>query len=128
MRTAKALARLSGCVGSPEPSLVCYVMSTIILRTAQIVKFLNRLGEISSHSTGFLPCLHRFKESLCEASRAKDLSLKISLTRSSVQICSMAVLQTNSERHYACAKGVLSLHPLGDMNELLASTTALLPI
>ena len=28
--TAKALARLRGCAGSPEPSLVAYVISTII--------------------------------------------------------------------------------------------------
>ena len=31
MRTAKALARLRGCAGSPEPLLVAYVISTIIL-------------------------------------------------------------------------------------------------
>ena len=30
MRTAKALVRLRGCAGSPEPSLVAYVISTII--------------------------------------------------------------------------------------------------
>ena len=30
VRTAKALARLWGCAGSPEPSLVAYVISTII--------------------------------------------------------------------------------------------------
>ena len=30
MRTAKALARLRGCAGSAEPSLVAYVISTII--------------------------------------------------------------------------------------------------
>ena len=30
VRTAKALARLCGCAGSPEPSLVAYVISTII--------------------------------------------------------------------------------------------------
>ena len=30
IRTAKALARLRGCAGSPEPSLVAYVISTII--------------------------------------------------------------------------------------------------
>ena len=29
-RTAKALARLRGCAGSPEPLLVTYVISTII--------------------------------------------------------------------------------------------------
>ena len=29
-QTAKALARLRGCAGSPEPSLVAYVISTII--------------------------------------------------------------------------------------------------
>ena len=31
VRTAKALARLRGCAASPEPSLVAYVISTIIL-------------------------------------------------------------------------------------------------
>ena len=30
MRTAKALARLRGCAGSPELSLVAYAISTII--------------------------------------------------------------------------------------------------
>ena len=30
VRTAKALARLRGCRGSPEPSLVAYVISTIV--------------------------------------------------------------------------------------------------
>ena len=30
VRTVKALARLRGCAGSPEPSLVAYVISTII--------------------------------------------------------------------------------------------------
>ena len=30
VRTAKALARLRSCIGSPEPSLVAYVISTII--------------------------------------------------------------------------------------------------
>ena len=30
VQTAKALARLRGCAGSPEPSLVAYVISTII--------------------------------------------------------------------------------------------------
>ena len=30
VRTAKALARLPGCAGSPEPSLVAYVITTII--------------------------------------------------------------------------------------------------
>ena len=32
VRTAKALARLRGCAGSPEPSLVAYVICTLISR------------------------------------------------------------------------------------------------
>ena len=32
VRTAMALVRLRGCAGSPEPSLVAYVISTIISR------------------------------------------------------------------------------------------------
>ena len=37
VRTAKALARLCGCAGSPEPSLVAYVISTIISWTGSIL-------------------------------------------------------------------------------------------
>ena len=37
VRTAKALARLRGCAGSPEPSLVAYVISTIISRAGSFV-------------------------------------------------------------------------------------------
>ena len=39
-RTVKALARLHGCTGSPEPSLVAYVISTIILWDGLFVKFI----------------------------------------------------------------------------------------
>ena len=35
-RTAKALARLRGCAGSPEPSLFDFVLSTIISWTGSI--------------------------------------------------------------------------------------------
>ena len=35
VRTTKALARLRGCAGSPEPSLVAYVINTIIAWAAQ---------------------------------------------------------------------------------------------
>ena len=34
VQTAKALASLRGCAGSPEPSLVAYVISTIFLAKA----------------------------------------------------------------------------------------------
>ena len=36
VRTAKALARLRRCAGSPEPSLFAYVISTIISRAGSI--------------------------------------------------------------------------------------------
>ena len=36
VQTAKALVRLRGCAGSPEPSLVAYVWSTIILWVGSI--------------------------------------------------------------------------------------------
>ena len=36
-QTAKALARLRGCASSPEPSLVAYVISTIILWVSSII-------------------------------------------------------------------------------------------
>ena len=37
VRTSKALARLRGCAGSPEPLLVAYVISTIISCAGSIV-------------------------------------------------------------------------------------------
>ena len=37
VRTAKALARLRECAGSPEPSLVAYVISTIISSAGSIL-------------------------------------------------------------------------------------------
>ena len=37
VRTGKALARLRGCAGSPEPSLVAYVISTIISWTGSFM-------------------------------------------------------------------------------------------
>ena len=37
MRTAKALARMRGCAGLPEPSLVAYVISTIIACVGSIL-------------------------------------------------------------------------------------------
>ena len=41
LRTAKALARLRGCTDSPEPSLVAYVISTIISWAALNVVFVH---------------------------------------------------------------------------------------
>ena len=39
VRTAKALARLCGCAGSPEPSLVAYMINTIISWACSIFRF-----------------------------------------------------------------------------------------
>ena len=39
MQTAKALVRMRGCAGSPQPSLVAYVISTIISRAGSIKIF-----------------------------------------------------------------------------------------
>ena len=39
VRTAKALARLRACAGSPEPSLVAYVISTMISWADSIANF-----------------------------------------------------------------------------------------
>ena len=41
VRTAKALARLRGCAGSPEPSLVAYVISTKISWAGSITDHIN---------------------------------------------------------------------------------------
>ena len=41
VRTAKALARLRGCAGSPEPSLVAYAISTIISWTGSNNNFVS---------------------------------------------------------------------------------------
>ena len=40
VRTMKALARLRGCAGSPEPSLVAYMISTIISWAGSITNYL----------------------------------------------------------------------------------------
>ena len=40
VRTAKALVRLRWCAGSPEPSLVAYVISTIISWAAQMMLYI----------------------------------------------------------------------------------------
>ena len=43
VRTAKALVRLRGCAGSPEPSLVAYVINTIISWAGWFVVFWNKI-------------------------------------------------------------------------------------
>ena len=52
MRTAKALARLRGCAGSPESSLVTYVISSIISWAGSNV--LIRLGRYAGWSASLL--------------------------------------------------------------------------
>ena len=42
LQTAKALARLRGCAGSPEPSLVAFVISTIISWAGSFCKSVKR--------------------------------------------------------------------------------------
>ena len=49
VRTAKALVRLRGCAGSPEPSLVAYVISTIISLAAHFIF-------IPAYSSLYLKC------------------------------------------------------------------------
>ena len=44
VRTAKALARLHGCAGSPEQSLVAYVIITIISWAGSIMTFITVHG------------------------------------------------------------------------------------
>ena len=56
MRIAKALARLRGCAGSPEPSLVTYVISTIISRAGLFSSFIFLL-----HSRDYVPGLFKQK-------------------------------------------------------------------
>ena len=46
VRTAKALARQRGCAGSPEPSLVAYVISTIISWAASFMGTGERGGSV----------------------------------------------------------------------------------
>ena len=48
VRTAKALARLRGCAGSPEPSLVAYVIITIISWASSFAPFWK-------HSSNYFP-------------------------------------------------------------------------
>ena len=46
VRTAKALARLRGCTGSPEPSLVAYVISTIISWAGLFIHYLFTINHV----------------------------------------------------------------------------------
>ena len=56
VRTAKALARLCGCAGSPELSLVAYVMSTIISLMSWLKWLLpHRMGRVKNSGKPPLP-------------------------------------------------------------------------
>ena len=55
VRTAKALARLCGCAGSSEPSLVAYVISTIISWAGS-----NMRGGTSMARNAYFSANHRF--------------------------------------------------------------------
>ena len=60
LRTAKAVARLRGCAGSPEPSLVAYVISTI---TSWFGSFISlRQGDFYPYPEHF----HNFKPSMSD--------------------------------------------------------------
>ena len=77
VRTAKALARLRGCEGSPEPSLAAYVLSTIIsfshiiLVTLSIIAF----SSPSWMSVGFSACECFVKLIVLNALRADQIHL-----------------------------------------------------
>ena len=59
MRTAKALARLRGYEGSPEPSLVAYAISTIISRAGSIEKQQLSCGcAVDIYLCGFVSSFH----------------------------------------------------------------------
>ena len=58
MRTAKALARPCGCAGSPEPSLVDYVISTKISCAGSYVYMITLLMEE-------ITCLHASRACAC---------------------------------------------------------------
>ena len=63
VRTAKALARLRRCTGSPEPSLFAYLISTIISWAGSIIMSFHGLADLKRQIicplTGNLP-FHRF--------------------------------------------------------------------
>ena len=54
VRTANALVRQPGCAGSPEPSLVAYVISTIISWTGSNKTVYIKLWQIFTFSFGFV--------------------------------------------------------------------------
>ena len=76
VRTAKALARLHKCAGSPKPSLVDYVISTCtIIPWAGSFIFATfpkkNFSQINQCHKWFLKIFH--KETACYLQRAKDL-------------------------------------------------------
>ena len=56
LRTTKALARLRGCAGSPEPSLVAYVISTVISCAGSINVFVREKISFTSHQNQDISC------------------------------------------------------------------------
>ena len=52
MRTAKAPVRLRGCAGSPEPSLVAYVIITIILWAGSFILISGWVTPVSGGKSG----------------------------------------------------------------------------
>ena len=73
VRTAKALARLRGCAGSPEPSLVAYVISTIIswagsfdyISHKMLRRDMRNLLGIVFHSSQLKLCTWSFRRKWC---------------------------------------------------------------
>ena len=75
VRTAMALARLRGCAGSPEPSLVAYVISTIISWAGSNVKAFIKTFDFIPH----VACIYVSWPPLSIGSRLSWLEGNISL-------------------------------------------------
>ena len=79
VRTAKALVSLRGCAGSPEPSLVAYVISTIISWAGCIMLFTMTLLDICTlYIFAYLMSHVTRKPALCVCKRQRRRSACVS--------------------------------------------------
>ena len=124
VRTAKALGRLRGCAGSPEPSLVANVISTIILWAGSCIysltmglhfAFQNLLTSGNTHCINFyLPVSPTLW--FCKSSHSVRQSLVQGLQFLSSFYClqtdfhSDSNWDTSSEKHVLCHMRTTKAH------------------
>ena len=80
VRTAMALARLRGCAGSPEPSLVAYAISTIISRAGSNIRqrflYLSNITVVQFFIISALPRAAEYTIGICKEKAKKPKVFK----------------------------------------------------